>query len=82
MCWFSELVPSYVCKVGGLNFGRYGTQSHSSGLRASHNYLLQLIPLGWGCNLSLDAFNDLSIMFFLIIIALGIIVILVGQELS
>ena len=21
MCWFGELLPSYVCNVGGLNFG-------------------------------------------------------------
>ena len=29
MCWFGELLPSYVRNVDGLNFGGYGTESHS-----------------------------------------------------
>jgi len=29
--WFGELLPSYVCNVGGLNFGGYGTESYLSG---------------------------------------------------
>jgi len=65
----------------------------------SHAYLLQFIPWSWGCDLSLDAFNNLGIdwrtffwllslklfiiiMLFLIMIAPGIIVIPVSEELS